>query len=501
MSVIRSKHTLYLLIGTIFMVILKSTLLLQSFFFGNIRLLEEEHLKEYSLRFFMEYTFSLMTLRHSFDYSYIISSISMLSLKSLHWLLKDRIDWMDQVPRLPAFFRKKLYSLSFLLFVIDFIVIKKALYCENSSKIIPSGTWTTDEISLRLLVFRESSLCFVSLVGIFARFLINLKERDVEEERSPPSLPLRPLHHLMLKILLVKNVFIFYLDAAVDLLKFLIYCFYFYKVVLSFGVPLQDIFIQSHRFVVRFRDILRYIKASKKMDSSFTNATEEYLTSLPDKVCIICRDDLDHQATSGEVPKKLKCGHCFHLECLRSWIERQQTCPTCRKDIGSDSSASSDNARAPVPPPHRYPAYNEVPLEILEEIEFPPNVVRLQSGTIVPHQTGSVFRRTGIDSDNLIIASASSLSLFGDADDGDGDGDVDGNGNGNGDGDADGDGDVLDILSDKVLLLSEEIDEAILEFEDSDDFSSVTGGLWDKNYDDDTCVDACEDRNDETDNN
>ena len=28
--------------------------------------------------------------------------------------------------------------------------------------------------------------------------------------------------------------------------------------------------------------------------------------------------------------KKLLCGHLFHVHCLRSWLERQHTCPTCR---------------------------------------------------------------------------------------------------------------------------------------------------------------------------
>ena len=31
--------------------------------------------------------------------------------------------------------------------------------------------------------------------------------------------------------------------------------------------------------------------------------------------------------------KKLPCGHIFHASCLRSWFQRQQTCPTCRMDI------------------------------------------------------------------------------------------------------------------------------------------------------------------------
>lgn len=31
--------------------------------------------------------------------------------------------------------------------------------------------------------------------------------------------------------------------------------------------------------------------------------------------------------------KKLPCNHIFHTACLRSWFQRQQTCPTCRLNI------------------------------------------------------------------------------------------------------------------------------------------------------------------------
>ena len=31
--------------------------------------------------------------------------------------------------------------------------------------------------------------------------------------------------------------------------------------------------------------------------------------------------------------KKLPCNHLFHAICLRSWFQRQQTCPTCRLDV------------------------------------------------------------------------------------------------------------------------------------------------------------------------
>lgn len=42
-----------------------------------------------------------------------------------------------------------------------------------------------------------------------------------------------------------------------------------------------------------------------------------------DATCIICREEMT-------TAKKLICGHLFHVHCLRSWLERQHRCPTCR---------------------------------------------------------------------------------------------------------------------------------------------------------------------------
>lgn len=37
-------------------------------------------------------------------------------------------------------------------------------------------------------------------------------------------------------------------------------------------------------------------------------------------------------ASGGQI-KRLPCDHIFHKSCLRSWFQRQQTCPTCRTSI------------------------------------------------------------------------------------------------------------------------------------------------------------------------
>lgn len=44
--------------------------------------------------------------------------------------------------------------------------------------------------------------------------------------------------------------------------------------------------------------------------------------------------------------KKLPCGHIFHTSCLRSWFQRQQTCPTCRLNILRSTSTPPPAAAA-----------------------------------------------------------------------------------------------------------------------------------------------------------
>lgn len=47
--------------------------------------------------------------------------------------------------------------------------------------------------------------------------------------------------------------------------------------------------------------------------------------------------------------KKLPCNHIFHVTCLRSWFQRQQTCPTCRMDVlrnGTQATQNNNNNNA-----------------------------------------------------------------------------------------------------------------------------------------------------------
>lgn len=155
----------------------------------------------------------------------------------------------------------------------------------------------------------------VSLVSTFTRYVLNLNDlrRGVPWEN--------------------RSVVLFYLDFAFDLSKLLIYMFYFAVIVSFYGLPvhiIRDLYLTFRSFVIRVNDIIRYRQATADMENKYPTVTADELAASPDKVCIICREEME---LGSDGPKKLPCGHFFHLRCLRSWLERQQACPTCRKSV------------------------------------------------------------------------------------------------------------------------------------------------------------------------
>ncbi len=91
-------------------------------------------------------------------------------------------------------------------------------------------------------------------------------------------------------------------------------------------------------------DVIMSRKAIHAMNHLFPDATPDEIVD-GDNVCIICREEMAAGA------KKLPCSHIFHAACLRSWFQRQQTCPTCRSDI-----LNMVPPRAAPPPAQQTPA-------------------------------------------------------------------------------------------------------------------------------------------------
>ena len=113
---------------------------------------------------------------------------------------------------------------------------------------------------------------------------------------------------------------------------------------------IRDVALTIRSFYKRINDFVRYRQATRDMNSRYPDATAEEIAR--EDVCIICREDMrvgrqGVQDTPDDIaqrqaptvveermrPKKLPCGHILHFACLRSWLERQQNCPTCRRPV------------------------------------------------------------------------------------------------------------------------------------------------------------------------
>lgn len=141
-----------------------------------------------------------------------------------------------------------------------------------------------------------------------------------------------------------------------------------------YGMPIhiiRDVALTIRSFYKRIRDFVQYKHATRDMNARYPDATAEEIAR--EDVCIICRENMTvwqdsttHQGAEtsrgGHQPiderqraKKLPCGHLLHFACLRSWLERQQICPTCRTPV------LTNNPRPSIPNQDAGPAIQGIP--------------------------------------------------------------------------------------------------------------------------------------------
>ncbi|NXI90226.1 TTC3 ligase, partial [Psophia crepitans] len=62
--------------------------------------------------------------------------------------------------------------------------------------------------------------------------------------------------------------------------------------------------------------------------TSKSNWKKRDYTASSDELCTICHDELSKDLC------ELECGHCFHSECIRTWLKQHSsTCPICRNHV------------------------------------------------------------------------------------------------------------------------------------------------------------------------
>jgi len=86
--------------------------------------------------------------------------------------------------------------------------------------------------------------------------------------------------------------------------------------------------------------------SSNKTETDVLNGLKESCLDMDDlsngnDSCTICFE----KQNVGDLAIKLKCGHCFHKECVWPWLTKNSTCPVCRLDINVNNKRKAMGRR------------------------------------------------------------------------------------------------------------------------------------------------------------
>lgn len=86
-------------------------------------------------------------------------------------------------------------------------------------------------------------------------------------------------------------------------------------------------------------------KAKQKIEKlqNFLQNLKTNKASL-NETCAICLDKMSKEQIENMSVKSLNCGHSFHKECIKSWIDKKIACPICRQQIDLNNSNNSKNS-------------------------------------------------------------------------------------------------------------------------------------------------------------
>jgi len=284
-----------------FVVVILFGKLMRKIWFGTLRAAEFEHLVDRSWYAVTETCLAFTVFKDDFSPKFVALFTLLLFLKSFHWLSEDRVDFMERSPSISALFHIRVISLAVLL---GFLDVNFIIHAYQST--------LTKGASVQLVFGFEYAVLLTLVANILIKYLLH--SIDLYSENPWEN----------------KAVFMLYTELVIGLLKVILYALFIVIMVRIYTLPLfavRPMYLTARAFKKALRDVVLSRRAIHNMNTWYPDATEEELANS-DNVCIICREEMQAPST-----KKLPCGHIFHKNCLRSWFQRQQTCPTCRLDV------------------------------------------------------------------------------------------------------------------------------------------------------------------------
>lgn len=308
--------------------------LVQKVVFGELRVSEQQHLKDKFWNFLFYkfiFIFGVMNVQTMEEVVLWVAWFTVLGFfHLLTQLSKDRFEYVSFSPTTPRIIHIKLLSL---LCVI-------VLSC-CGLLFVSVMTGFTMGITIFAFMAAECVLLALRTLYVVARYCLHLIDMNLEgvwENRATYVYYTELIFELAaLSIDFGHHVHMLLWGNILLSMASLVIC-----------MQLRYLFYEFQRRIKRHQNYRRVVK---NMEQRFSMATLEEINANDDD-CAVCWEKL-------ETARKLPCGHLFHNSCLRSWLEQDTSCPTCRKSLSdrpsTDSNGNVPNARdheANVPSPN-----------------------------------------------------------------------------------------------------------------------------------------------------
>ncbi|KAL2152388.1 hypothetical protein VTH82DRAFT_5572 [Thermothelomyces myriococcoides] len=374
----QSSLSLMVLVNLIFVVYGSFMYGLQRLCFGPLRPTEIEQLYEKAWFAVTETCLAMTIFRDELGAFFLVMFTALVTGKVWGWIGDGRVEVLEQQP--PANPRLFHARLSLSLFVSVAYDIWLLTYSVNT---------VVEEArpSMMLMFLFEFTVLTVNSLHTIARYIISLAEQHIIKKQTRQRLEARRrrVREQRAEILRrreaegvagdneelpdendidemdievpgweAKGQWVLSLDLLADFVKFGIYTTFFCVLMSFYGLPIhimRDWFMTTRSFLKRLHALIRYRQALRHMDQ-YPDATAEELGR--EDTCIICREEMrpwdrnDPWQVERSRAKKLPCGHVLHFGCLKSWLERQQVCPTCRRPVAREGPQAAANGAAGV---------------------------------------------------------------------------------------------------------------------------------------------------------
>ncbi|EFO19368.1 hypothetical protein LOAG_09127 [Loa loa] len=276
--------------------------IVRKLFFGELRAAEYEHLSERTWHAVMETCLAFTVFRDDFSPRFVMQFVFLLFIKLFHWLSEDRVDFMERSPIITVLFHCRMMSLLAFLSALDSYFISHAYF-----------TTLVRGASVQIVFGFEYAVLMTVVLHVTIKYILHMHDlRNVHPWEN-------------------KAVYLLYSELLINCLRCILYIIFVAVMIRLHTFPLfsiRPLYLTIRAFHKAINDVILSRRAIHAMNNLFPLATEQDLLQ-GDNTCIICREEM----TPVSGAKKLPCNHIFHANCLRSWFQRQQSCPTCRTDI------------------------------------------------------------------------------------------------------------------------------------------------------------------------